>query len=210
MYREVVHQGLDDLLAVPHRILQERRDVEVLHDVQQGRLQVGQVERGRVVQQLLDGLDGVGYGAARRRRVDHRRRRRGLRRGGHRRGGDCLIGRHRGGRLNPHPHIVGFVDRDRNRIETKEIRRQQNPVNNVVGGQLRHGRHGHQRGGVGRGRGLLTDPGCRAVGAGLHQPGQIRHVRGRIGLRARSLPPTGLHRRQHGGEFVSRRGVYGT
>jgi hypothetical protein len=50
---------------------------------------------------------------------------------------------------------------------------------------------------------------CRAVGAGLHQPRQIRHMRGHIRLRGRPLPHPGWHRRQHRAEFLSHRRVFG-
>lgn len=51
---------------------------------------------------------------------------------------------------------------------------------------------------------------ARAVGAGLHQPRQIRRIGGHIRLRARPLPYPGLHRPQHGAEFLSDRRVFGT
>ena len=62
--------------------------------------------------------------------------RRGLRRRSHRCACHGLIGAHHRGGLDPHPHIVGLVDSDRNGVDTKEIRRQQHPVGGVVGGQL--------------------------------------------------------------------------
>ena len=128
-------------------------------------------------------------------------RRIGLRRRSHRGGRDRLIGGHRGGGLDPHPRIVGLVERDRNRVDTKEIRRHQHPVNHVVGGQLRQRRHRGQCRGVGGGRGLVLDSLRRAFGAGLHQPRQVRHMRSHIPLGARALPGSRLHRCQ------DRRGV---
>ena len=112
--------------------------------------------------------------------------RRGL--GGRYRGegrpGDGLIGAHRGGRLDPHAHVVGLVQRDRDGVDAEEIRRRQHPVHHVVGGQLRQRRHRGQRTGVGRGRGLVLRGSGRTVGAGLHQPGQIRGMGGDVLLGA--------------------------
>ena len=123
--------------------------------------------------------------------------------------GDGLVGAHRGGRLDPHPHVVGLVQRDRNGVDPEEVGGRQHAVHGVVGGQLRQGRHGGQRDDVGSGRGLVLGGGRRTVGAGPHQPAQIRGVGGDVPLGAGALPGTGLHARQNGGQFVGDVGVFG-
>ena len=48
-----------------------------------------------------------------------------------------LIGAHRGGGLDPHPHVVGFVQRDRNGVDAKEVRAEQHGVRRVVQRRVR-------------------------------------------------------------------------
>ena len=127
---------------------------------------------------------------------------------GESRPGDGLVGAHRGGRLNPHTRVVGFVQRNRNGVDAKEIRRHQHSVHHMVGGQLRQRRHGRQRPGVGGGSSLVLDGRRRAVGTGLRQPGQVRAMRSDVLLGARSLPSTGLYARQYRAQFVGDLGVF--
>src|ERR1043165_2686197 len=77
---------------------------------------------------------------------------------GHRRGrGGChrslghpLVSLHRDGGQDPHPHVIGLVQRDRNGVDTKEVGGQQDRIRRMVGGQL--GQGGHRRQGTGIGR----------------------------------------------------------
>ncbi|EUA90110.1 hypothetical protein I551_3437 [Mycobacterium ulcerans str. Harvey] len=45
----------------------------------------------------------------------------GLRRGSHRRGRDVLVAAHDRGGLNPHPHVIGFVDRDWDGVDAEKF-----------------------------------------------------------------------------------------
>ncbi len=122
---------------------------------------------------------------------------------------DGLIGGHGGGCLDPHPDVVGLVDRDRNHVDTEEVRGDQDTVYDVVQRELGQRRHGGHCRGVGRGGGLVLYRDRGTVGALLRQPGQVRPVRGDVLLRTRPFPSAGLHPTQHTGEFCCRRGVFG-
>lgn len=99
--------------------------------------------------------------------VEQYRSRCGLRCRRQRRIGGALIDTHRGGRLNPHPRIVGLIERDRDRIDSKEIRSQQHRMAGVISGQLGQRRHRRQRAGICRGHNLMLGGQPRTVGTGF-------------------------------------------
>ena len=141
-------------------------------------------------------------------RRQQERRGGGGRRGGHGCSRHRLIGAHRGGGLDPHPGVVGLVERDRNRVDAKEVGGDQHGVHRVVERQLGQRRHDRQRRGVGGRGGLVLHRGCRAVRAGLRQPRQVRRVGGDVLLGARALPRPRLNRAQQAGEFGCRGRVF--
>ncbi len=142
--------------------------------------------------------------------VQDPRRDRGRRDGGHRRLGHTVIGLHCDGSLDPHADIVGLVQRDRNGVDTKEIRGYQDCLPRVIGGQLGQGGHNRQSTRIRRGRGFVTGGDRGTVDTGPVQPRQIRKMCGDVPFRARPLPRSGLHSSEHRREFVCHRGIFGT
>ena len=128
--------------------------------------------RGRQLTGLGDGLGGTG--------LQHRRRRRRRRHRTHHRRGHRIVGTHRRRRLNPHPDIVRLVQRDRNRVQAKEIRRGQHPMNHMIGSQLRQRGHHRQRRRVRRRRTLMLGSSDLTLRLSLRQPPQIRRMRSDI------------------------------
>ncbi len=141
---------------------------------------------------------------------DNHRCRRNVWNRGQRRRIDRLIDAHRGRRLYPHPHIIGLVQRDRDGIDPKEIRRHQHRMGGMIGSQLTQRRHRRQRADIGR-RGTLMGRRRRGtIGTGLHQPRHIRHISTHTKLSAGPLPRPRLHSRHHHAQLVSHRGILHT
>ena len=110
-----VEDRLEEILEEPYQLLQEIRDGVGERSV-----------RHRHPRQSTCAADLLGVGRRRTRLADtgseQERRRRGRRCRGHRGTRHRLIGAHRRRGLDPHPDVVGFVERDRDGVDPEEVR----------------------------------------------------------------------------------------